>query len=183
MRPSWILASGLLLAGTSFSWAQAQSHVMVVKAARRAFSPPLSQMAPLPPKSPGRNSDSDERTLRGSTPQERCQTRRFSSQRMRFLWSLQPLFPRIRNSIFSAWGAVSPITLSRLSFPTPMGPRGQPSLSSLLTTPLRSSTNPRQLALRPGSSGTPCGRLSEAPAPPVQISTKSPNSTSWQTAG
>lgn len=65
MRPSWILASGLLLAGASFSWAQAQSHVMVVKAARRAFSPPLSQMAPLPPKSPGRNSDSDERTLRG----------------------------------------------------------------------------------------------------------------------
>ncbi len=56
---SWILASGVLLAGVTSTWAQGGSHAVVVKAARRAISPPLSQMAPLPPESRGRHSVSD----------------------------------------------------------------------------------------------------------------------------
>lgn len=51
LRSSWILAFGLLLAGVSLSWAQTQSPAVVVKAVRRAVSPPLSQIAPMPPAS------------------------------------------------------------------------------------------------------------------------------------
>jgi hypothetical protein len=62
MRLPWILASGVLLAGVAFScsWAQTQPHATVVKAVRRAFSPPLSQMVPLPPASGGLGSDPDD---------------------------------------------------------------------------------------------------------------------------
>jgi hypothetical protein len=56
----WVLGPGVLLAGVSLGWAQTQSDPVVVKAAKRAFSPPLSQMAPLPPGSNGLDSVPDE---------------------------------------------------------------------------------------------------------------------------
>src|SRR5271165_13490 len=61
---NWILVSGLLLANLPFGWAQTQSHAVVVKAARHALAPPLSQMAPLPP-APGGRPDDDRRFSRG----------------------------------------------------------------------------------------------------------------------
>ena len=64
MRVPWVLAFGVLLAGASFSWAQGQSHAVVVKAAKRAVSAPLSQMAPLPPgSSAGRLAPDDDRMV------------------------------------------------------------------------------------------------------------------------
>lgn len=57
MRFPWVWAFGVLLAGASFSWAQGQSHAVVVKAGKRAFAPPLSQMAPLAPVAGGRPED------------------------------------------------------------------------------------------------------------------------------
>jgi hypothetical protein len=55
--------------GTSFVWAQSQSHVVVVKAARQAIAPPLSQMAPVPPRSAESDFDrDDERTRPVLTP-------------------------------------------------------------------------------------------------------------------
>ncbi len=74
MRTSWILASGLLLAAASFSWAQGQSKAFVVKAARHAVAPPLSQMKSIPAPSAEMNSrdDDDDRLLihgpRGTSP-------------------------------------------------------------------------------------------------------------------
>ena len=72
MRPSWILASGLLLAGAPFScsWAQGQSRPVVVKAVKHAVAPPLSQMesVPLPASSGQTNSfedDDDRLVIRG----------------------------------------------------------------------------------------------------------------------
>jgi hypothetical protein len=64
-RAQWILASAALFTGVSFNCAQAQSQVVVVKAAKQAVSPPLSQLTPLPPPS-GRGSspDDDEILLR-----------------------------------------------------------------------------------------------------------------------
>lgn len=44
-----ILPSGLLIAAVSIGWAQDRNHAIVVKAARRAIAPPLSQVAPIPP--------------------------------------------------------------------------------------------------------------------------------------
>jgi len=66
MRASWTLASGLLLAAASFSWAQGQSKVYVVKAAKHAVAPPLSQMEPIPASSGQMSSlddDEDDRLL------------------------------------------------------------------------------------------------------------------------
>jgi hypothetical protein len=60
MRPSWILASGLLLAGASFSWAQGQPHPMVVKAVKHAVAPPLSQMESIPAPSGQMSSPDDD---------------------------------------------------------------------------------------------------------------------------
>ncbi|HUD65746.1 MAG TPA: hypothetical protein VMQ17_14250 [Candidatus Sulfotelmatobacter sp.] len=65
---SWILASGVLLAGVTSTWAQGESHAVVVKAARRALSSPLSQIAPLPPASSGRPFDPDDDALPLRTP-------------------------------------------------------------------------------------------------------------------
>src|SRR5580698_3937404 len=65
MRPSWILASGLLLAGGSVSLAQGQSRAFVVKATKHAVAPPLSQMESIP-EPPGQVSsldDDDDRLL------------------------------------------------------------------------------------------------------------------------
>jgi hypothetical protein len=64
MRRSWILASGLLLAGGSFSWSQGQSHPVVVKAIKHAVAPPLSQMESIPAPSGQTSSlDDDDRLL------------------------------------------------------------------------------------------------------------------------
>ena len=49
LRCARILASGILLAAASFCWSQEQQHAIVVKAARHAVAPPLSQVAPIPP--------------------------------------------------------------------------------------------------------------------------------------
>jgi len=61
---SWILASGILLAGVTSTWAQVESHAVVVRATKRAFSPPLSQIAPLPPAAGGQSSDPDAGGMR-----------------------------------------------------------------------------------------------------------------------
>ena len=65
MRHSWILACGLLLAGASFSWAQGQSHPIVVRALKHAVAPPLSQMESIPAPSGQMSSpdDDDDRLL------------------------------------------------------------------------------------------------------------------------
>src|SRR5271169_2163216 len=47
----WALVVGVSLAATPFSWAQGQSRVVVVKATKHAFAPPLSQLVPIPPTS------------------------------------------------------------------------------------------------------------------------------------
>ena len=60
MRLSWILASGLFFVGGSFSWAQGQTHPMVVKAVKHAVAPPLSQMEPIPAPSGQMSSPDDE---------------------------------------------------------------------------------------------------------------------------
>jgi hypothetical protein len=46
---SWVFLVVLSLAGAPFSRAQGQSHV-VVKAAKHAYAPPLTQVAPIPPR-------------------------------------------------------------------------------------------------------------------------------------
>ena len=56
----------MCLAGASFSWAQGQPHTVVVKAAKHAFAPPLSQVAPVPPR-PDAISEEDARSG-GSQP-------------------------------------------------------------------------------------------------------------------
>jgi Divergent InlB B-repeat domain len=63
LRFPWILGLGVLLTGVSFSWAQGQSSVVVVKAARQAVSPPLSQIAPLPAASRGLRLVPDDRMV------------------------------------------------------------------------------------------------------------------------
>jgi len=60
LRSAWILAPGLLLTGVPFGWAQGQSHAVVVKASKRAFSPPLSQMALSSSASSGRHLVEDD---------------------------------------------------------------------------------------------------------------------------
>jgi Divergent InlB B-repeat domain len=45
------LILGVCLAAGSFSWAQVQSKAVIVKAAKHAFAPPLSQLVPIPPRS------------------------------------------------------------------------------------------------------------------------------------
>lgn len=45
-----ILASAALIAVVSLAWAQDRDHVVVVKAAKRVFAPPLSQVASIPPR-------------------------------------------------------------------------------------------------------------------------------------
>ncbi len=63
MRPFWILASGLLLAGVlagaSFSWAQGPPRPVLVQAVKHAVAPPLSQMEPIPAP-PGQTSSPEE---------------------------------------------------------------------------------------------------------------------------
>lgn len=56
----WISVLGILFVLISISWAQGQSNPVVVKAAKRGSSPPLSQMAPLPPPSRERSLPDDE---------------------------------------------------------------------------------------------------------------------------
>jgi hypothetical protein len=53
-----LVVAMLLLA--PFGWAQTQSNVIVVKATKQAFAPPLTQMVPIPPPSGGSASDSDD---------------------------------------------------------------------------------------------------------------------------
>jgi hypothetical protein len=61
----WGLVVAILVLAT-FGWAQTQSNVIVVKATRQAFAPPLSQMVPTPPRSDGQSSlpDDDDRQAR-----------------------------------------------------------------------------------------------------------------------
>jgi hypothetical protein len=59
----WVLAVGMLLAATPFSWAQAQSRAVEVKATKQAFAPPLSQVVPIPPRSERLSSLPDDDTL------------------------------------------------------------------------------------------------------------------------
>jgi hypothetical protein len=47
----WALVVGMFLAAAPFSWAQAQSRAVVVKATKHALAPPLSQIVPIPPRS------------------------------------------------------------------------------------------------------------------------------------
>jgi hypothetical protein len=46
----WALAVLLFLSGAHFSWAQDQSRAVVVSAIKHVVSPPLSQIAPIPPR-------------------------------------------------------------------------------------------------------------------------------------
>jgi len=58
-----------LLAVSSLTWAQSQSHPLVVKAVKHAFAPPLSQLAPIPPGQGTSLSDDEERqTVRWPRP-------------------------------------------------------------------------------------------------------------------
>ncbi len=61
----WSLVVGVILAATSFGWAQSQSRAVVVKATKHAFAPPLSQMESIPAPSGQMNSldDDDDRLL------------------------------------------------------------------------------------------------------------------------
>jgi hypothetical protein len=59
----WALFVGVFLAATPFSWAQGQSNVVVVKATKRAFAPPLSQLVPIAPQSHPVSSPSDDGDL------------------------------------------------------------------------------------------------------------------------
>jgi hypothetical protein len=60
----WPLAVGVFLAATSFSWAQGQSKAVVVKAAKHAIAPPLSQMVSIPaPSGQVSSLDDDDRLL------------------------------------------------------------------------------------------------------------------------
>jgi hypothetical protein len=53
-------------------WAQVQSHFVVVKAAKRAFAPPLSELAPIPPRS-------EQASLLADDDDDRLSVRRPSS--------------------------------------------------------------------------------------------------------
>ncbi len=54
---AWALVGAMLLAEASFSWAQ--SNAVVVKAAKHAFAPPLSQMLPMPPRAISSDEEED----------------------------------------------------------------------------------------------------------------------------
>ena len=89
---NWILVSGLLVANIPFGWAQGQSHPVVVKAAKRAFAPPLSQMAPRPPAAGGRPDDDHMRSRGPVTPRNTQQDEALqSSADASPLASLSPL--------------------------------------------------------------------------------------------
>jgi hypothetical protein len=68
---SWALVvSVFVVASACFSWGQGQSNAVVVRATKHAFAPPLSQLAPIPPRSMGLSSlpDNDRLPRFGSRP-------------------------------------------------------------------------------------------------------------------
>ena len=119
-------------------WAQTQSRVVTVKAAKQAFAPPLSQLVPIPPPSsaPNEFSDDDDRMLmrspralnsiRDSVEDSVLQ----ESQDTTVGAELSP-FPQMQDSTFSASGTVFPVTPNKQSFPTRMGQWDRRSSSSL----------------------------------------------------
>lgn len=50
----------MLCLGSSFVWAQSQPEIVVVRATKHAIAPPLSQMAPIPPRSGDSDSNRDD---------------------------------------------------------------------------------------------------------------------------
>jgi hypothetical protein len=68
LRSPWVVVLGVLLSGAGFCWAQVSSRAVVVKASKRALSPPLSQMTPVPPGSGEQLDGDDEDRMRSRGP-------------------------------------------------------------------------------------------------------------------
>jgi hypothetical protein len=67
----WASIVGMLLTVGSFSWAQVQSHAVVIKATKHAIAPPLSQFVPVPPRTQWVSSPHDDADARPAALQPR----------------------------------------------------------------------------------------------------------------